>query len=164
MPKAAVTEESPYYHEEGWGDFDLKSVEEREVEYTLKAHHKAVKDGKARIGEKASFVQWSWTFVGRSAGINGDEFEVGTDPKVTTREGDKARLIAEAILGRPLDVGAGVDTDVFEGMSLQAYIKHRPPVEKKDGNMGYYSTLSDFAPKGTHDTDAGPVFSDEPPF
>lgn len=166
MPKATVVEESEYYFEEGWYDAQLVSVAERTIEFTLKPHHAAVKNGKGRVGETSSFENWRWTFDVKGGPRPGfDTIDVDTDPKVTTRADDRVRIIYAALRDEDLEVGAGIDTDLLEGLSCQVYIRHDEPSPKKDGTLGYYCRATDFAPSGTHEVGAGGAsYDEEPPF
>ena len=158
MPKAVAEVETEYRHEDGtWVVVELRDCVERTVEFVYKASSKAVQNGKAKAGEKGSFDQWRWTFIVRGGIYDGDTFDVDTDPKITSHASNLARIISETFLGEEIEVGQGVDTDLFIGSKIQAQIKNNEPYTKKDGTLGYYSDLRDFAPLGD-DQDATPTF------
>ncbi len=75
-------------------------------------------------------------------------------PKLTSREGNKFREWAEALLGREIPVGMQLDTDDLVGMEAEVVIGHRP--DRKDPKR-----MWDFV------EDVIPVFGgtdDAPPF
>lgn len=162
MPKGTVSEESEYRYEEGWYRARLESVVEREVEFTYKADSPVVKRGDARPGQQGSFLQWRWTVKFTTGEHTGDTISADTDPKISTRADSLARILYEAFLGRALEVGESVDTDLIEGLHAEVLVSQDPPRMKRDGTKGYYCSIADArAIGGSVGSDP---FDDEPPF
>lgn len=160
MVKARVEEESEYRYEEGWVKARLASVVEREVTFKYKAYHKAVKDGEAKVGEEGSFTQWRWNFTFGDGG----KIHQDTRNRITTREDDQARRFYEAFLGRPLEIGEEIDTDVIEGLEAWIFISHDDPRDNADGTKSYYCSVTDAKALDADTSELAAAVNDEPPF
>jgi hypothetical protein len=166
MAKATVVEESEYHFEEGWLRARLESVVETKVEFEYKAHHAAVKNGTARVGQKATFDKWRWNFKITAGDSSGDTINVDSDAKVSTRADSVAKVLYESLQGAPVEVGQDVDTDLVEGLVCEVLVAHQAPQKKKDGTLGYYCTIVDARATAADANDsADPWANDsEPPF
>lgn len=139
MPKSTVREETAYpLPADILLPARLDKVTEVERSFTYQPHHKAVQNGRAKVGETASFVKWSWEFKitdGEFAGIvaYGD-----TDAKVTNLDGDPVRQWAETLLGRELSVGEELDTDLLLGLPCKITVTHDEPRPRRDGSGNFY--------------------------
>jgi hypothetical protein len=165
MPKGTVEEKS-WPFEEAWYRMRLQSVLDEETKFTYKAHHAAVKRGDAAVGEEGTMRSWKWhmTFVGGEN--DGRKFVEDTFPRISDREGDKARMLYEAFLGRPLELGEAYDTDLVEGREADCFVAHDLEKEARTGKQ--FSTISQAVPVGQADgpveTWVGSPSDDEPPF
>lgn len=135
MPKSTVVEDSPYpIPEDTLVPLELIKCEAETVEYT--------KDGKQK-----SFVKWDWTFRVHSGEYEGQEVRKGTEPKVTNASDSSflplARPVVEALLGRSLDLGEDVDTDLLIGLKAQGSVKHLPPRPRKNGDGFWFNVELD---------------------
>lgn len=139
MPKATVEEQSEYpLPADTMFPAQLNKVTENERTFQYKSHHKAVQEGRKKAGEQGSFVKWSWEFgitTGPHAGMTayGD-----TDAKITNRADDNVRQWAETLLGREMQIGEELDTDLLIGLPCQVTVRHDDPVPRRDGNGNFY--------------------------
>lgn len=167
MPKA-VAEEKPLYYfvEDGsWHNFTLKSVTERKVDYIVKENHAAFRRGRKQVGETDSFTNWEWLFEGTDGVYKGDEITITTFPTLSTnRDEDVMRKMVEAFIGGPVVEGQEIDTDVYEGLTIQVSFKELPPRDGRDGRKFYNSTFLECAPADQPQGVATSTFADEPPF
>lgn len=168
MPKATAEAQSLYYFEADgeWHNFTLQKVEEKTVEYVIKERHQAYIRGRLALGDKDSFTNWEWTFRGAEGRYLGDDITISTGQKLSTnRDGDLMRMMAEAFLGRPLIEGEEIDTDLYEGATIQVQFADIAPREGNDGKFYYNSTFGACAPGGVAQGGVeSSTFADEPPF
>lgn len=152
MPKTTMEEEPDFrLPKETLFPAVLKSVTEREVKYTN------------RKGEKDTFYKWEWEFEiieGEYAGLKawGD-----TEDRLTTRETNKVRPWAKALMQRDDDFELGEDFDTDSVLGLECVIEVDNVVrEKKDGSgdKSYLTPVSEVYPV----TVLGEIQSSEPPF
>lgn len=167
MPKAVAQEQPLYYFQEdgSWYHWTLQSVEEVTREWTVKEHHQDYIKGRAQLGDKKSFKRWEWKFVAADGPYKGDEIKIETDEKLSTnRDNDVMRAMVEAFIGGPLVEGQEIDTDLYEGLNIQATIKNLPA--RTSGDRTYYnSTFGECAPAGeVQNSVETSTFADEPPF
>jgi hypothetical protein len=137
-------------------------VIERKTEYLLKEHHKKVKDGKAKVGDKDVFHAWEWPFFITEPGFEGLEVMGTTDPRITSAEGDKPKGWYETILDTTIQLGDDVDTDMLQGLPCIITIKHREP-RSYNGRTYYECEIDDVFPVNAREV-AGGVASEDPPF
>jgi hypothetical protein len=163
MPKASVEQGSPYYFEEGEYAAILLSVKENHVEFTYKSHHKAVQNGKARVGDKGAFDNWLWEFKLLEGNRAGETITLTTDPKVELEGWSPARVAYEALLGQPLELGQDVDTDLVCGLRARVVIANLEPETRGDRTY-YNSRVTDVLPAKDGDDSIDEPDSDEPPF
>jgi len=147
MPRSTVHEDDPYPLPENIPfPVQLTDCQEDRVNYTKK-------DGKPGY-----FDKWNWTFTITDGEYAGTELTLGTEPKVTTATDAAflplARPVVEALLGRPLDFGEEVDTDLLIGGKALATAKHLPPRARKQGDGFWFNVEVDeiFPPYGTNVT------------
>jgi len=150
MPSATYTEESPFYWPEGWIRARIASCEEKEIPFTLKETHPLVKDGKAKVGDRSSFVRWEWKFVALNGLRSGEEISVLTDPSVTWNsegQNNTASLMIAARGGNGLPKGQVVSTDSVIGLELDIKIENGNITPKRDnpGEFWYNSKVTDWA-------------------
>ncbi len=98
---------------------ELQSVEQRDISFTDR-----------KTGQPSSFSVWSWTVKVTDAAANpeanGRIIKSDTSAKLTNIDPDNgvcARSYFEAFLGRPLEVGESVDTDIIVGLECDATIR-----------------------------------------
>lgn len=150
MPKATVREESEYqFPTDTLFTGRLLSVKEKKVDFTYKAHHAAVKNGRKEVGEKGELVKWVWAFQILNDGeFYGKDVELETEPGITTRADDQGRQIYETLLGREVEIGEDVDTDTILGLPCQFTVAHDEPRTRSDGKGLYYGcSVADVFPK-----------------
>ncbi len=133
---------------------------------TYKERHKAVQNGKARVGDKGSFDQWIWTWELLEGERAGSTIDLKTPPKIEL--GDfysAARVAYEALLGQPIEIGEEVDTDLVVGLKARVVIGHLDPETRGDRTY-YNSAIKDILPVRDGDADVSSPWdnSDEPPF
>ena len=157
MVKSTVREESEYrFPDDVQYSGKLLAVEEQTINFTYKESSAAVKSGRARAGEAGSFKKWRWTFAVVGGEFDGEKITTDTNAGITNRADDKARQFAETLLGRELGIGEDFDSDSIVGLPCTFTVKHDEPVEKKNGETGYYCSVDDVFPAGSA--------YDEPPF
>lgn len=165
MVKAVAEEGKPYFFDEGVFLAQLVSVEERRVTYRLRAHHAAVKNGKGNVGDEAFFDQWRWTWELLQGAQAGSRIDVDTDPKIVLEGDSLARDQYEALIGRALELGEQIDTDVVLGAKARLRIVHRDPVARHDGTTGYYTDVTEVLPaQGDEVETPSPWADDAAPF
>lgn len=139
MPKATVKEESEYpLPAETVFPARLDKVVEKTVEFTYKAHHAAVKNGRAKVGETGGFTKWQWEFAITDGPYAGMKAWGDTDGKLTNREDDRVRQWSETLLGRELGIGDELDTDLLVGLPCSITVRHDEPVPRRDGTGNFY--------------------------
>jgi hypothetical protein len=150
MPKSTVQEDDPYPLPENVPfPVELVDCQEDVVNFTKKD------------GSPGSFRKWNWTFNVYDGEFLGTEIKAGTEPKVTTATDAAflplARPIVEALLGRPLEFGEDVDTDLLIGAKALATVKHLEPRPRKTGDGFWFNVEVDeiFPPYGNNVTGGG---------
>lgn len=163
MVKSTVSEET-WRHEEGWQTARLESVVEERVKFIYKEHHAAVREGNAKAGDEGGFTKWRWNFTLTSSAYQGDRIRVDTDPRITTQDGDLARIFYEAFKGRALELGEEIDTDLIEGRQAEVLIAHDMATFDRTGKK--FSTISDARSlgEGSQPADGFNSTTEEPPF
>lgn len=147
MPKATVREEAEYRLPAGMlFQGRLDKVTERTNIFTYQPHHAAVKNGRARAGEKGEIVKWIWEFKITDGAYDGETAYGETDPKITTKEDDNARQWSETLLGRELEINEEFDTDQVIGLPCKFTVRHGEPRDKKDGGKFYPCPVDDVFP------------------
>jgi hypothetical protein len=103
----------------------LSEVKEKRIEWVDKA-----------TKEEKSATLWEWWFEVTDETVGGGMYKGRklkgeTDSKLTNHASNRARSWSEALLGRELPVGAGIDTDEdLVGLSCVLSVKHRPYTTK----------------------------------
>ena len=158
MPKAILREEADYRLPADVAfPARLASVKERKTPFTYQAHHKAVQAGRARVGEAGEVVKWVWEFDIIDGDYNCEKAWGETDPKVTSSSDDPVRQWSETLLGRDLELGEELDTDLLVGLPCQIVVRHEEPRARKDGSGNFYGCpVADVFPANSE--------YDEPPF
>lgn len=101
----------------------LDEVKEEHIEFTYKRGEKK--------GQKGSFdkLVWWWEVTDKEAGeglYEGRRIKGECDAKLTNHPGNRFRNWSEAILGRELPVGTGVDPEEdLVGLVADITVKHR---------------------------------------
>lgn len=101
----------------------LEEVKEETIPFTYKRGEKK--------GQKGEFTKltWWWLVTDKEAGeglYEGRKIKGECDAKLTNHPGNKFRNWSEAILGRELEVGQGVDPEEdLQGLVADISIKHR---------------------------------------
>lgn len=120
-----------------------------------------IKNG-PNAGQPASkaMLEWWWEitdtrFPGKD-GLN-RRLKAECEAKLTNNAGNKFRQWAEALLGREVPVGMGIDTDDVVGLSADVTVRHEK--SSKPGDDRIFERIEDVIPLG----DAFRL-SDEPPF
>jgi len=140
MPKAVKKEATMYrFDEDVLYPCELSSVEEKRIPYRIKNGPKA--------GQQSEFVKWEWQFkivAGESEGLTiyGD-----TNAEYTNDENDRVRAWAETLLGREMEIGEELDTDLLLGLPCMVTVKHDTPREKRDGTMFYPCPVAEVFPR-----------------
>lgn len=158
MPKSTVEEDSPYpIPENVLLPLQLQSCEAVTVNYTNKK------------GDPASFHKWEWTFLVGDGEYAGLTIRGNTEPKVTNASEASfqplARPLVEALLGRSLELGEEVDTDLLVGLKCQGTVKHLEPRARKNGDGFWFNVeVDEVFPAYGDNVTAGAVAADAPPF
>lgn len=160
MPRATKREESEYQFPEGeYFPCVLAKVDEKEIVFQKKDR----KTGQKMFDDNgqpvmSSFYKWVWFFDVVDGEYRGQTIYGETPAEYTTREDDRVRQWAEALLGRELEVGEELDTDeMLNGLPCFVSVRHGGPREKRDGGYFYPCEVDDVMPRT-----AGPA--DAPPF
>jgi hypothetical protein len=112
-----------------------------------------------RTNEQDTFRKWEWLFEVTAGDYLGETLRGDTEPELTTRDDNKLRQWAEALLSREMEVGEDFDTDTIIGLPCVVTIKHEPPREKKDGSGFFYPcVVDDVMPKDAHSGTYAPPF------
>ena len=113
----------------------LQACEQENVTFTYRQGKKA--------GQEGGFLKWKWTFLVDSGKYAGVQFDGSTEPKVTDSTQQEflplARPLVEALLGRPLQIGEEVDTDLLVGLHAVATVRHQDPRPRKNGDGFWYN-------------------------
>jgi hypothetical protein len=111
---------------------DLTIPEDTIVKATLQEVKEKLIEWKDRATqEDRSKILWEWWFEVTDDTVaegkyRGRRLKGETDSKLTNHAGNRARNWAEALLGRELPVGAGIDTDEdLVGLSCTLTVRHR---------------------------------------
>jgi hypothetical protein len=137
MPKASVTEDSPYpIPADVVLNADLTACEQVAIEYTKKD------------GSPATFVKWEWTFRVTDGEYAGFEVRGNTEPKVTNATEASGSLslalpYVEALLGRSIGLGEDVDTDDLIGLPVKLTVRHLEPRPRKNGDGFWFNVEVD---------------------
>lgn len=161
MPQGTAAESDGNYPvpEEVLLNARVKEVAERRTPFEYKAHHKAVQNGRAKIGEKGEVVRWRWVFQLTDTEYQGLTVDGETDPKISTAEGDRARLWYETILDTQIQVGDNFNTDLLHGVPCVITVRHGEPRQKKTGGLFYPCEVEDVFPAGSKtNVDENPPF------
>lgn len=181
MVKSTVRNDEPYpIPLDTLVPITLLSVEEVEVPFTYRQGPKA--------GTSSSFKKWEWNTQVHDGEYAGIDVRGSSEPKITNAESQSGLLplalpFVEAFLGRSLELGEEVDTDLLVGLYAQATVKHLEPRAKRDGDGFWFNIeVDEIFPmnptNGTRATSAPPVpvsaggqfgggqldIPDEPPF
>lgn len=153
MPRSTVVEDDPYpLPKDTLFPVRLISCESVAVPFTKKTG--------ADAGKASSFTKWEWVFEVEDGDFVGTQFKASTEPKVTTATESAflplARPVVEALLGRPLEMGEDVDTDLLVGGHAMATVRHLEPKARKNGDGFWFNVELDeiFAPYGQNVTGA----------
>ena len=161
MAKATVAKGSEYFFEEGQFVARLDEVTEKHVEFTYKAHHKAVQRKPELLGTKSSFDNWEWLWTLLEGPQEGQTITLTTDPKVELEGFSPAKVAFEALQGEPLELDQDIDTDMVVGLKARIVLTHMEADTR--GDRTYYNTrVTDVLPLRDGDEDV--ELSDEPPF
>ncbi len=156
MPKATLRVESEYkYPDDITYPCRLVDVQVKEFPFFKKDPVTG-----ARTTEQDIFRKWEWTFEVTAGPYLGDTLRGDTEPELTTRDDNRLRQWAEALLSREIEVGEDFDTDMIVGLPCVVTVRHDPPREKRDGSTFYPCVVDDVMPK---DSPAGRT-SMAPPF
>jgi hypothetical protein len=137
----------------------LTAVSEKRNEFTYKAHHKPVKEGKKNVGDTGVISRWTWEFEIVDGDYSGLRAWGETEDALTNHPDNKVRQWAETLLGREFEIGEGLDTDDLIGLPCLITVRHDEPRPKKDGSGNFYPCpVADVFPA---DALSG---GDEPPF
>ena len=130
MPKSTVVEDDPY-------PIPLDTLVPLEL---IKCEQVTVTP---RDTSKRSFAKWEWTFRVYDGEYAGQEIRASSEPKVTNASDAAflplARPIVEALLGRSLELGEEVDTDLLIGLKAQGSVKHLEPTPRKNGDGFWFN-------------------------
>lgn len=163
MAKATAEQGKPYFYDEGEYLAILREVEEKHVDFTYKSHHKAVQNGKARVGDQGGFDQWIWKWELLEGEQAGRTMDVTTEPKVELTGWSPAKSAYEALVGSPIELGQEIDTDLVVGLKARLVLTHLDP--RTQGDRTYYETkVTDVLPARDGDEGIDSMYSDEPPF
>ncbi len=166
MPKAQKVERTEYkFPDDEYYPCVLDSVTEKEVTFFKKD-----KATGQKTNEQDSFLKWVWKFEITGGPFMGDNLYAETSAEYSTREDNKIRQFAEALLGREQEVGEEIDTDLMVGLPCIVTVRHDEPRPKADGTNFYPCAVDEVFPKGG--AASAPVagrggqaaFNDEPPF
>ncbi len=88
-------------------------------------------DYKSNETKTGRVLEWWWQIVSSNEDrFVGRKVKGQCNAKLTSRDDNKCRLWAEALLHRDIPVGMGVDTDDLVGLEAEIVIGHRP--DRKD--------------------------------
>lgn len=139
MPKATVREESEYpLPDQTVFPARLDKVTEKTITFTYKPTHAAVTSGRAKAGDEGSFTKWQWEFAITDGDYAGMTAYGDTPGKLTNREDDVVRQWSETLLGRELQIGEELDTDLLIGLPCSVTVRHEAPVPRRDGTGNFY--------------------------
>lgn len=139
MPKAAVSEFDPN---------DLYPVPENTlVPVQLQGCEQVIINFTKKDGKPGSMVKWEWTFLVYDGDYAGTTLRGTTEPKITNAAERTflplARPYVEALLGRDLELGEEVDTDLLIGYKAMATVRHLEPRARKNGDGFWYNVEVD---------------------
>lgn len=126
----------------------LLEVKEETIPFTYKRGEKA--------GQRGEFTKltWWWEVTDKNAGegiYEGRKVKGECDAKLTTHPGNKFRNWSEALLGRELGVGVGIDPEEdLPGLIADITIKHRP--YEKNGEQRIAEEVDEVMSAGSDDT------------
>lgn len=126
----------------------LEEIKEKEISWT----DKVTGEAKSKV-----LLEWWWQVTGGE--YHSRKVKGTCDALLSQHPRNKFRLWAEALLQRPLPVGAGVDPDELTGMSADITVWHRP--DKNDPSKTYeeIDEVMSAAEGGS-----GSSWNDDPPF
>lgn len=164
MPQATMKEESEYPVPAGVPlPAVLQEVKVRTIEFFKKDQY----GNKTNV--KDSFDKWVWEFKITDGEFAGMKVYGETSDSLTTREDNLVRIWAEQLLGKTIQVGEGLDTDLLLGLPCIVECRHDEPRPKRDGGMFYPCPVSDVFPSSGDYVSSDPAttstgWSDEPSF
>lgn len=138
----------------------LVSVTEQRTEFQYKAHHKAVKEGKKKVGEEGVVSKWRWQFEVTDGDYTGLNAWGDTEDRLTNHPDNKVRQWAETLRGTEFEIGEGLDTDDLVGLPCLFTVRHEEPRPRPDGTNFYPCPVQDVFPVGALDS----AYPAEPPF
>jgi hypothetical protein len=170
--KSTVIEASNYpIPEDTLIPLKLESVTQMEIPFIYKSG--------TRIGQSGMFIKWEWEFAIPESEYAGLTVRGNTEPRFTSNDQASgnlslARPFAEALLGRPMELGEEVDTDDLIGLPVQGTVRHLDPRPKKDGEGFWFNVeVEELFPAGMGKASnvakedpwqAGTTTYDKPPF
>lgn len=141
MPKATMETESEYPVPAGVPlPARLDSVKVRTIEFFKKDQYGN------KTSEKDSFDKWVWEFKVTDGEFAGMKVYGETEDRLTTRADNMVRIWSEQLLGKTIEVGEGLDTDLLIGLTCIVECRHDDPREKRDGGMFYPCPVVDVFP------------------
>lgn len=144
MPRSTMREDSLYpLPENQLFPAELTSVTVRTINFVHKKGDKA--------GMADSFDKWVWEFRITNGEYQGLKVRGETEPELTTLTEQRGiskpvRPWAETLLGREIQVGEELDTDVLLGLPCQITVTHMEPRPKADGGFWYDCPVEDVLP------------------
>ena len=161
MPQAIMETESEYPVPAG---VPLPAVLQEVKVRTI--HFKKKDQYGNKTTEDDSFDKWVWEFKITSGDYAGIKVYGETQDRLTTREDNLVRIWAEQLLGKTIEVGEGLDTDLLLGLACIIECKHDESRDKRDGGKFYPCPVADVFPaSGDYVSDAPATgWGDEPPF
>lgn len=133
----------------------LQEVKVRTIEFFKKDQYGN------KTSERDSFDKWVWEFKITDGEYAGMKVFGETEDRLTTREDNLVRIWAEQLLGKQIEVGEGLDTDLLLGLPCIVECRHDEPRDKRDGGKFYPCPVSDVFPSSG---DYVSSQTDEPPF
>lgn len=157
MPKATKTEAVKWrFSPDEYYPCELESVEEVSHDYTNK-----------KTGKPAVFTKWEWKYKIVDGDHEGLTLYGDTPAEYTNDENDKVRAWAETLMGRELDLGEDLDTDLIIGLPCLVSVRNDEARQKKDGTYFYPCPVDEVLPRTTGPSSGGNPWSGgngEPPF
>lgn len=155
MPKSTKREESEYrYPDTEFYPCDLVKVVEVEHSFFRKDKVTGIKGT-----EQDVFRKWEWSFLVVSGPYEGETLRGDSQPELTTREDNRARMWSESLMGREIAVGEEFDTDTIVGLPCICTVRHDPPRERGDGSKFFPCPVDEVLPRsGGFDNPDAPPF------
>lgn len=132
---------------------ELTEVKDKTIEWV---------DKQTKENKSAVLLEWWFKITDKNAAdglYEGRRIKGETDSKITNHPNNRFRNWAEALMGRELPVGAGIDTDEdLVGLPCIISVRHRDYVDKKTGEKRVAEEIDEVMPL------SGGVGDDDVPF